>query len=30
MIKFDLNNINPSVDWASKNIEVSSWGGEGI
>lgn len=29
MIKFDLNNINPSVDWASKNIEVSSWGGEG-
>ena len=29
MIKFDLNNIDPSVDWASKNIAVSSWGGEG-
>ena len=26
MIKFNLNNINPSVDWASKNISVSSWG----
>ena len=29
MIKFNLNNINPSVDWAFKNIAVSSWGGEG-
>lgn len=27
MIKFDLNNIDSSADWASKNVGVSSYGG---
>ncbi len=29
MIKFDLNNINTSVDRSSKNIAVSSYVGDG-
>ena len=29
MIKFDLNNINTSVDLSSKNIAVSSYVGDG-